>query len=76
MVKLVLRLGPLEIDADVEAGREDVWEIMKGTFKDEIRRAKVRGIGIGAVNVLVQPVMMEKGGSQCGGDGEEDEFEL
>ena len=76
MVKLVLRLGPLEIDTDVEAGREDVWEMMKGTFKEEIRRAKGRGIGMGAVNVLVQPVMMEKGGSQWGGDGEEDEFEL
>ncbi|KFZ03635.1 hypothetical protein V502_10782 [Pseudogymnoascus sp. VKM F-4520 (FW-2644)] len=76
MVKLVLRLGPLEIDTDVEAGREDVWGMMKGTFKEEIRRAKVRGIGMGAVNVLVQPVMMENGGSQWGGDGEEDEFEL
>ncbi|KFY46828.1 hypothetical protein V495_02230 [Pseudogymnoascus sp. VKM F-4514 (FW-929)] len=76
MVKLVLRLGPLEINHDIEAGREDVWEMMKGTFKEEIRRAKGRGIGMGAVNVLVQPVMMERGGSQWGGDGEEDEFEL
>ncbi|OBT60353.1 hypothetical protein VE03_10233, partial [Pseudogymnoascus sp. 23342-1-I1] len=40
MVKLVLRLGSLEIDTEVESGREDVWEMMKGTFKDEIRRAK------------------------------------
>ncbi|OBT59849.1 hypothetical protein VE03_10669 [Pseudogymnoascus sp. 23342-1-I1] len=76
MVKLVLRLGSLEIDTEVESGREDVWEMMKGTFKDEIRRAKVRGIGLGAVNVLVWPVMMGKGGWQWGGNGEEDEFEL
>jgi hypothetical protein len=62
-----------QIDTDVETGREDVWEMMKGTFKDEIRRAKMRGIGMGVVNVLVQPVMM---GWQWGGDGEEDEFEL
>lgn len=76
MVKLVLRLGPLEIDTDVEAGREDVWEMMKGRFKEEIRRTKARGIGMEAVYVLVEPVIIEKGGSQWGGDGEEDEFEL
>lgn len=76
MVKLVLRLGELEIDTAVHAEREDVWEIMKGGFKDEIRRAKVRGIEMGMIKVLVEPVMKEKWSSQWGGNGEEDEFEL
>lgn len=75
MMKLVLRLGSLEIDTDVQAGRADVWEMMKGKFREEIRRAKVRGVGIGMVNVLIEPVMSGRE-MQLGGDGEDYEFEL
>jgi hypothetical protein len=74
MINVVLRLGPLEINAEVGPGREDVWEMMNGAFRDEIRRAKVRGVEMGMISVLIEPVMTEGGGPRSG--GEEDEFEL
>lgn len=75
-IKLVLRLGSREIDTDVNAGRADVWDMMKVDFKDEIRMAKVRGVGM--IKVLIEPVMTERDGLKWGGDGEgeEDEIEL
>lgn len=67
MVKHVLRLESLEIEVDVEPGKEDVWEMMKRDFNDETRKARRNGVDLGNIKVLIEPVMM---------DGGEDEFEL
>lgn len=57
MVKLVLRLGLLEIDIDVGPGREDAWKMVKENFRDKIRRARMNGVDLGMINVLIKLVI-------------------
>ena len=73
-IKLVLRLKTREVEIEMEARNEDVWEIAMATFRDEIKRAKTKGEVKGA-SVLVEPVM-RKGGAETGGWDEDDEFDL
>jgi hypothetical protein len=70
-IKLVLRLETREVEIEMEARSENIWEMAMTTFRDEIRRAKDKGEAEG-VNVLVEPVM-RRGDPEPGDLEEEDE---
>ncbi|KFY80893.1 hypothetical protein V499_00303 [Pseudogymnoascus sp. VKM F-103] len=73
-IKLVLRLKTRDVEIEMEARNEDIWEIAMATFRDEIKRGKAKG-EVKGVSVLVEPVM-RKGGVETGGWDEDEEFEL
>ncbi|KFY79509.1 hypothetical protein V499_01505 [Pseudogymnoascus sp. VKM F-103] len=73
-IKLVLRLETREVDFEMEAKREDIWEMAIATFRNEIKGARERG-ELKRVGVLVEPVV-RKDGATTGGWDEDEEFEL
>ncbi|OBT95970.1 hypothetical protein VE01_06687 [Pseudogymnoascus verrucosus] len=73
-IKLVLRLKTREVEIEMEARNEDIWEIAMATFRDEIKRGKAKG-EVKGVSVLVEPVM-RKGGVETGGWDGDEEFDF
>jgi hypothetical protein len=73
-IKLVLWLETREVKIEMEARREDIWEMAIATFRDEIKRAKVKG-EVKGVSVLVEPVM-RKGSAETGDWDKDEEFDL
>jgi hypothetical protein len=73
-IKLVLQLETREVDFEMEAKREDIWEMAIATFRNEIKGARERG-ELKRVSVLVEPVV-RKDGAEMGGWDEDEEFEL
>ena len=55
-IKLVLQLKIPDVDIEMEARSEDIWEMTIATFRHEIKRAKEKG-EVEGVSVLVAPVM-------------------
>ena len=74
-IKLVLRLRTREVEFEMEARSEEIWEMMKDAFRDEIERAKAKGEAKG-VNVLVEPVMRKSDQEPGHWDEEDEEFDL
>lgn len=64
-IKLVLRLETREVDFEMEARREDIWEMAVATFRNEIKGAREQG-ELKGVSVLVEPVV-RKDGAETGG---------